>query len=97
MHFRPGDNPRSDPTDQSGPVEWADNVVSNTMAWASYRVTPGWCQTEDHWSSRLTQSLFTDCPCCLLFRGLIVGVVIGLSIATAIVGVTAAAVVVAVQ
>jgi hypothetical protein len=77
MKFRPGDLPIADPTEPGTPVEWADNGLSNTMAWASYRILPGWCQSEDHWTSRLTQHLFTDCPCCLLFRGLVVGIAIG--------------------
>ena len=80
MKFRPVDDPRQehagDP-DPGGPVEWADNGVSNTFAWASYRLTPTWCQDEDHWTSRVTQYLFTDCPCCLLFRGLSVGFLAG--------------------
>ncbi|MGY3615683.1 hypothetical protein [Bradyrhizobium sp. USDA 10063] len=86
MKFRPADDPRQthegDPH-PGGPVEWEDNHLSNTFAWASYRLTPGWCQTEDHWTSRLTRYLFTDCPCCLLFRGVVVGVVIGLALASA--------------
>ncbi|MEY9493733.1 hypothetical protein [Bradyrhizobium elkanii] len=73
MRFRPGDDPRTDSTDQGPAVDWADNRISNTMAWASWRITPRWCQSEGHWTSRTTQYLFTDCPCCLLFRGLIIG------------------------
>jgi hypothetical protein len=71
MRFRPEDDPRP-----GGPVEWADNWLSNAFAWGSYRVTPGWCQTETHWTSRLTQFLFTDCPCCLLFRGIACGLLL---------------------
>lgn len=77
MRFRPEHDPR-----QGGPVEWADNDVSNFFAWASYKFVPGWCQTEDHWTSRLTQSLFTDCPCCLLFRGLGLGLLAGFALAS---------------
>lgn len=78
MKFRPGDLPQADPTEEDGPVEWADNSLSNTMAYASYKLTPGWCQSEDHWTARLTRYLFTDCPCCMLFRGLAVGTAAGL-------------------
>jgi hypothetical protein len=78
MHFRPGDDPRSDPTEQETPVQWADNWLSNSLAWASYRITPKWCQIEEHFTSRVTQYLFTDCPCCLLFRGLLVGLITGI-------------------
>lgn len=73
MQFRPEHDPRRD-----SPVEWEDNALSNALAWASYRVTPRWCQTEDHWTSRVAQNLFTDCPCCLLFRGVVLGIAIAL-------------------
>ncbi len=66
----------SDDPHPNSPVEWADNRVSNFMAWASKHVTPGWCQSEDHWTAKLTQYLFTDCPCCLLFRGIILGMLL---------------------
>jgi hypothetical protein len=59
------------------PVEWADNPLSNFLERASRTVTPNWCQTEEHWTARVTQTLFTDCPCCLLFRGLVIGGVLG--------------------
>lgn len=78
MKFRPGDLPQADPTEEDGPVEWADNSLSNTLAYASHKLTPSWCQSEDHWTARLTQYLFTDCPCCMLFRGLVVGAGAGL-------------------
>lgn len=68
VKFRPEDDPHPD-----SPVEWADNWLSNLFAWASKRFTPAWCQTPEHWTSRITQYLFTDCPCCLLFRGLLIG------------------------
>lgn len=89
MHFRPGDLPQGDPTEPGTEVEWADNGVSNTMAWLSTKVTPTWCQTEDHWTSRLTQNLFTDCPCCLLFRGIVMGLAAGLMIALTLAAVLA--------
>ena len=83
MHFRPETDPRQagitgDP-DPDGPVDWADNWLSNGFAWASYKFVPNWCQTPEHWTSRVAQYLFTDCPCCLLFRGLSIGGLIGLS------------------
>jgi hypothetical protein len=77
MHFRPGDIPLGDPT-EDGPVEWEDNRLSNTMAWVSYKFLPSWCKTPEHWTSHVTQHLFTDCPCCLLFRGLTIGVLVGM-------------------
>jgi hypothetical protein len=89
MKFRPEHDPRSAPVKEAehddspgGPVEWEDNRLSNTLAWASYRFAPDWCQTPEHFTSRLTQHLFTDCPCCLLFRGVAIGVLLGSSVAT---------------
>lgn len=37
------------------------------------------CQTEDenHWSYRVLDFFWVDCPCCLLFRGFTVGSMIG--------------------
>ncbi len=79
MHFRPGDVPQGDP-ELGGPVDWEDNWLSNSMAWVSHKLLPRWCQTPEHWTSRITQYLFTDCPCCLLFRGLSLGALGGLVI-----------------
>ncbi len=77
MRFRPGDLPQGDPSEPNTPVEWEDNAVSNTFAYLSHHLTPTWCQTPEHWTSRLTQYLFTDCPCCILFRGITFGMFIG--------------------
>lgn len=66
--FRPSDDPRSDEDS-----DWADNAVSNSFAWASHKFLPAWCQTPEHWTSRFTGYMFTTCPCCLLFRGIIIG------------------------
>ena len=77
MKFRPTDDPRNkaiegDPNPGS-PVEWEDNWLSNTFAWASHKITPTWCQTPEHFTARIANYLWTDCPCCLLWRGLTVG------------------------
>lgn len=80
MKFRPVNDPRQrhkGDDDPGGPVEWEDNWLSNGFAWASYRITPGWCQTPEHWTSKVANYLFTDCPCCLLFRGLALGLAFG--------------------
>ncbi|KRR21345.1 hypothetical protein CQ14_06765 [Bradyrhizobium lablabi] len=82
MKFRPADDPRHTDAPDSHLVDWEDNAVSNTFAWASYKFLPSWCESPEHWTSRLTQYLFTDCPCCLLFRGIAVGVVLGLAFGT---------------
>ena len=34
---------------------------------------PDWCQTEEHWTSRLVNYLFTSCPCCMFYRGFFFG------------------------
>ena len=78
MKFRPADDPRNkaiegDPNPGS-PVEWENNAVSNTFAWASHKFIPTWCQTPEHFTSRLANYLFTDCPCCLMWRGIVVGI-----------------------
>ena len=79
MKFRPGDLPEGDPSEDGTPVEWEDNWLSNSMAWVSHKLLPNWCQHEDHWTARVTQYLFTDCPCCMLFRGLTIGFAVGIS------------------
>ena len=82
MKFRPADDPRNkalegDPNPGSQ-VEWEDNWLSNFFAWGSYRVTPNFCQTPEHFSSKLANYLFVDCPCCLLWRGIVLGFLPGL-------------------
>lgn len=57
---------------------WDDNALSNVLAWLSKVVTPRWCQSPDHWTARLADRLFTDCPCCLLFRGAALGAAVAL-------------------
>lgn len=91
MRFRPAPIPEGDPH-PGGATEWADNALSNTLAWASETFTPAWCKDEQHWTARLAQYLFTDCPCCLLFRGIVVGVALMLllNLFGAVVGITLA-------
>lgn len=62
-------------SDDGIPDEWADNWLSNSMAWMSQQwpFEPA-CNTPEHWTSRLTAYLWTDCPCCLLIRGVVLGV-----------------------
>jgi hypothetical protein len=72
MKFRPGDIPFGDP-DPDSQVQWEDNWLSNNMAWFSHKFLPAWCQTPEHWTSRFAAHIWTDCPCCLAFRGLALG------------------------
>lgn len=57
--------------------DWADNPVSNALAWSSSRFMPRWCSAPGHWTSRVTSYFWTDCPCCLLWRGLALGAAAG--------------------
>jgi hypothetical protein len=84
VRFRPGDLPEGDPSEPNTPVEWEDNWLSNFFAWFSHYYLPNWCQTPEHFTSRVTQYLFTDCPCCLLFRGITVGFALAVAVALAI-------------
>lgn len=55
-------------------TDWEDNWLSNALAWASARKPfAKMCKTPEHWTSRLTNYIFTDCPCCLFFRGVTFG------------------------
>ncbi len=63
-----------------GTGDWADNGLSNAMAWASRVFLPSWCDTPRHWTSRVTAYFDTSCPCCFFFRGITVGLLIGLGI-----------------
>jgi hypothetical protein len=76
FRYRPDQQPD---IDHDGKVvdDWEDNALSNAMAWASLTFTPNWCQTPEHWTSRFALSLFTTCPCCMIFRGLTLGFIIG--------------------
>jgi hypothetical protein len=68
--YRPVD---IDPTDGEGPLDWEDNWLSNGIAWISRALLPGWCQTPTHWTSRVANYLWAECPCCLFFRGFFLG------------------------
>jgi len=77
--FRPTDIEAD--VDKDGEVaDWEDTKLSNAMAWGSVKFTPTLCQDESHWSSRFAVYLHTSCPCCMIFRGLIIGLFAGLSI-----------------
>ena len=75
FRFRPTE-PEAD-VDQDGEIaDWEDNALSNFFAWASTIFTPTWCQNETHWTGRFAKFLWTSCPCCLLFRGVFLGLFI---------------------
>lgn len=70
--------------DGDEPDSWADNWLSNSMAWTSQVVTPRWCQVKGHWTFKVAEFLETSCPCCLVFRGLVLGFIAGYATAGAI-------------
>jgi len=78
------------PEDAEPNVDWEDNWLSNAMAYFSQRLVPIWCDSPEHWTSRMTGYLWTSCPCCLTFRGLIVGFVIGIAIGAIVTGLLSA-------
>lgn len=58
-------------------IEWADNWFSNVLAWAATQIFPRWCMMPDHWSVKVTELLWTDCPCCLGLRFMTLGLCAG--------------------
>lgn len=56
---------------------WEDNWLSNSMAWASDKFMPNWCEREGHWTVKLTMFLWAECPCCHFFRGVSLGFLAG--------------------
>jgi hypothetical protein len=73
FHFRPENDTRA--TDGTDPIDWEDNWLSNGLAAASFYLTPKACQTPEHFTSRWTNYLFTTCPCCSYFRGVVTAAV----------------------
>ena len=59
-------------------TDWVDNPVSNTLAWASVKLRPTWCDDESHWTARPLAWLWTTCACCLFWRGVVMGIVLGI-------------------
>jgi len=74
FRFRP---PEQEDIDHDGKVvdDWEDNALSNFLAWSSQTFLKNWCQTEEHWTSRFANYLYTSCPCCMVFRGLTIGII----------------------
>lgn len=62
---------------------WADNWFSNALAYLSKRVIPAWCQSEEHWTVKFMDLFWTDCACCLFYRGIVVGYLTGAFVASA--------------
>jgi hypothetical protein len=71
FRFRPEHDTRVD--DLTDPIEWEDNALSNAIAASSFYLLPKACQTPDHWTSRLANYFWTSCPCCAIYRGMVLG------------------------
>jgi hypothetical protein len=72
--YRP--SPDADVDHDGNVPDWENTALSNFLAWASVTFFPSWCQNETHWTSRFALSLFTTCPCCMIFRGIAVGTLV---------------------
>ena len=88
FRFRPS-APEADADHDGEIADWEDNWLSNFLAWGSTKFTPTWCQTETHWTARFAKWLWTSCPCCALFRGIMIGLVLGISTTVAAVALCA--------
>lgn len=82
MHRNPFTYRPEETTEEEGPEEWEDNAVSNAFAWGADHLLPSWCKTPEHVTSRIAAYFWTDCPCCLFYRGSIVGVILGVAMAS---------------
>lgn len=49
------------------------NLLDRFFTWGANTLFPRWCQSPDHWTAKISEHLFTDCPCCLVFRGMVIG------------------------
>jgi hypothetical protein len=56
--------------------DWEDNWLSNFLAWASQVFIEPWCNTPAHWSSKIANYFWAECPCCLFYRGALFGIVL---------------------
>lgn len=75
-NYRPEHRAGFDPAEDE---EWEDNGISNALAYASQTVTPNWCASAEHWTVRLVLYLWADCSCCLFYRGVTLGLALGLA------------------
>lgn len=72
------------PPEGGDELVWEDNWLSNSMAWFTDTFLPNWCKVEDHWTVSVLNYFYAECACCLLFRGITVGMFIGAASATLI-------------
>lgn len=62
--------------DDKEELDWEDNWLSNSLAFASEIVTPKACTTPGSVMARISNYLWTSCPCCLFWRGAVFGAAI---------------------
>lgn len=60
-------------------LDWEDNWISNVMAYYSHDIA-SMCKEETQYSTRFAMYFFTSCPCCLLYRGIFIGVLLVLAL-----------------
>jgi len=67
FRYRPDQTPKPDD-------DWADNWLSNFMAWISQQgpLEP-MCDNETRLSTKISEYFFATCPCCLFYRGVVIG------------------------
>jgi hypothetical protein len=66
--FRPTEDDKEE-------LDWEDNWLSNTIAWLTTQVMPDACSTPGNIMPRISNYLWTSCPCCLFWRGALFGAV----------------------
>lgn len=84
MHLNPFTYRPEETTEEEGPEDWENNWLSNGFAWFADHVLPRWCKTPEHWTSRIANYFWTDCPCCLFWRSAITGAIFGVAFASVV-------------
>lgn len=69
---------------EEGEPDWEDNPVSNGMAAVSSIFLPRWCKEEGHWTVAISNYFWAECSCCLFWRGVTIGLLLGGGIASII-------------
>lgn len=83
--YRPPSHPEDMELQLEEEDSWEDNWLSNSMAWLSDLAVPNWCNNVNHWTVKLVLYLWADCSCCLAFRFMGLGLLLGLAIGAGVV------------
>lgn len=62
------------------------HVLDTALTWAAHRTKMCGEGAKHNWSILFAQLWFTDCPCCLFYRGVAFGCFLGASAAGCVVG-----------